>query len=176
MFRLFVAIEPPVAVRDALLAQMGGVAGARWQRDDQLHLTLRFIGEVDRHGAHDIVAALGAIHHPAFALTLAGRGSFEHKGRPDALWIGVAPHEPIRALNNKVEQALVRIGLAPETRTFLPHITLARLGRGTGPIAGFLSAPVLPLPPFPVDGFALYESTLGRDGADYTIVERFRLR
>ena len=176
MFRLFVAIEPPVANRDPLHGAQGGVAGARGQRHDQLHLTLRFIGEVDRHAAHDIVAALGGLHHPAFTLEVAGRGSFDRKGRPDTLWVGVAPHEPVKALNNKVEQSLVRVGLAPETRVFLPHITLARLGRGAGPIAGFLADPLPPLPPFPVDGFALYESTLGRDGPDYTIIDRFRLR
>ena len=57
MHRLFVALRPPVPVRDHLLDLMHGVEGARWQSDDQLHLTLRFIGEVDRHQASDIAAA-----------------------------------------------------------------------------------------------------------------------
>src|SRR3546814_10503522 len=61
MHRLFVAIRPPAAIRKALLSIMGGVEGARWQSDDQLHLTLRFIGEVDRHRADDIAAALATV-------------------------------------------------------------------------------------------------------------------
>ena len=64
MHRLFVALRPPPAIRARLLAAMGGVPGARWQDDDQLHLTLRFIGEVDRPVAEDIAAALGTIHAP----------------------------------------------------------------------------------------------------------------
>ena len=58
MRRLFVAIRPPAPIRALLLDAMGGIGGARWQSDDQLHLTLRFIGEVDRHLAGDIHAAL----------------------------------------------------------------------------------------------------------------------
>jgi 2'-5' RNA ligase len=175
MHRLFVAIELPVAVRDTLLGLMGGVSGAHWQTDDQLHLTLRFIGEADRHRAADIAAVLAAVHAAPFALALSGTGSFDRKGWTDAIWAGVAPHDRIVALNHKVEQALVRVGVAPETRTFLPHITLARLSRSAGPATGFLTSTLVASAPFPVDGFALYQSTLGRDGPDYTIVERYRL-
>lgn len=175
MHRLFVAVEPPVEVRDALIAAMGGVAGARWQRDDQLHLTLRFIGEVDRHVAQDVVTALARVRGAAFTLGIAARGMFERKGRADALWVGVTPADGVRALARKVEQAVVRAGLPPETRAFLPHITLARLGRGAGPVAGFIDAPPIVAPRFTVAGFCLYESTLGSAGPDYRVVERFRL-
>mgnify|MGYP001113377463 CR=1 FL=1 len=61
--RLFVALRPPRPIRARLIAAMHGISGARWQDDDQLHLTLRFIGEVDRHRAEDIAAALGALAH-----------------------------------------------------------------------------------------------------------------
>jgi RNA 2',3'-cyclic 3'-phosphodiesterase len=175
MHRLFVAVEPPVAIRDLLLGVMGGISGARWQTDDQLHLTVRFIGEVDRHRAADISAALDTIHAAPFELSLAGSGSFDRKGRADAVWAGVMPHDRITALNHKVEQALVRVGVPSETRTFLPHITLARLSRSAGPVTGFLATTLIASPPFTVDGFVLYESTLGQSGADYRIVERYRL-
>jgi 2'-5' RNA ligase len=176
MHRLFVAIRPPRAMRERLLAMMGGVAGARWQRDDQLHLTLRFVGEVDRHRAADIAAALGAVHHPRFALALAGLGTFDRKGRIDALWAGVAPHGEVTALHRKVDQALARVGLAPETRAFLPHFTIARFGRDAGPIGGLLEQPGADgAESYEMTEYCLYESELGHDGPVYTIAERYAL-
>lgn len=172
MIRLFVALELPLPVRDALLAAMGGVAGARWQTDEQLHLTLRFIGEVDRHQAADITAALGRVRVPPFQMALAGIGTFDRRGRVDTLWVGVTPQAEVTALAKRVDAALARVDIAPETRTFLPHITVARFGRDMGNIGGF---PALPLPttPFTVAGFALWESRLGHDGADYRVIERY---
>jgi 2'-5' RNA ligase len=176
MHRLFAAIRPPQPVRARLLALMGGVAGARWQSEDQLHLTLRFIGEVDRHRAEDIDAALAAVHQPVFDLTLHGVGSFERRGDPTALWAGVAPIEPLKALHKKVDQAIARTGLEPEHRAYQPHITLARLPRGAGPIGGFLEAAAgLAGPVFRVEDFCLYESRLTPAGAVYTILERYPL-
>jgi RNA 2',3'-cyclic 3'-phosphodiesterase len=176
MHRLFVAIPPTAAVRAHLLALMGGVAGARWQDEAQLHLTLRFIGEIDRHRAADADAALAGIVHPAFDVAIEGVGSFERRGEPAALWAGVAPQEPLKALHKKVDQALVRAGLEPERRAYLPHITLARLPRGAGPVGGFLGgAATAAGPAFRVEDFCLYESRLIPAGAVYTIVERYRL-
>src|SRR5215204_913018 len=99
MHRLFVALRPPRPMREALLAAMGDVPGARWQDDEQLHLTLRFIGEVDRHAAEDVVAALGAVSHPGFAVRLDGIGCFDRRGRIDTIWAGVTPHDPLRSLH-----------------------------------------------------------------------------
>ena len=176
MHRLFVAIRPPAAIRALLLRTMGGISGARWQTEDQLHLTLRFVGEVDRHRAGDVHAALGAVHHPAFALTLNGIGLFDKRGLPDAVWAGVAPHEPLVSLYKKVGQALARVGIAPEQRAFLPHITLARLKRSSGSIGGLLeTSGGLTSPPVPVDSFHLYESQLTPEGAVYTPVDLYRL-
>jgi 2'-5' RNA ligase len=176
MYRLFVALRPPVAIRRLLLAAMGGISGARWQSDDQLHLTLRFIGEVDRHRAEDIHAALGAIHHPAFTLALNGLGYFDKPGFPDAVWAGVSPHEQVKALHRKVNAALLRAGVPPDERAFMPHITLARLNRSAGPISNFLEAAGgLASPAFTIDSFALYESDLTHEAAVYSVVERYPL-
>jgi 2'-5' RNA ligase len=176
MHRLFVAIQPPRAIRQQLLAMMGGVPGARWQNDDQLHLTLRFIGEVDRHRAEDAAAALGAIHQPRFPLSLDGIGQFDRKGRIEALWVGVRPHDPLKALHNKIDQALARIGVAPEGRAYLPHITIARFGRAGGTIAPLIArgAPASGAS-FEVRDFCLYESELGHAGAIYSIIARYPL-
>jgi 2'-5' RNA ligase len=176
MHRLFVAIRPPLPIRDRLRGAMGGISGARWQSDDQLHLTLRFIGEVDRHRAGDVHAALGGIHHPPFEIALSGVGAFERRGAPGAVWAGVTPHEPLKALHNKVDAALARVGVAPDERAYLPHITLARLKRSSGPVGAFLEqAGDVASSPFMVDSFALFESDLTEEAAVYSIVERYRL-
>lgn len=174
--RLFVALRPPRAIREMLISAMHGVSGARWQSDEQLHLTLRFIGEVDRHRAEDIAAALGAIYAPAVTARIAGVDLFERQGRPHMLWAGVEPHEPLGALHRKVDQLLARVGVAPETRAFLPHITLARLNRGSGPVAPFLALNSdLASPPFEFGHVTLYESEMGHGGSRYHPVARYPL-
>jgi 2'-5' RNA ligase len=176
MHRLFVAIRPPEEVRAPLIDLMEGVAGARWQSEDQLHLTLRFIGEVDGWLADDIDAALQSVHHPRFEIVLSGLGVFERRGQPAALWAGVAPHEPLKALHKKIDQALARAGVERERRVYLPHITLARFGRGTAQLQPLLeSAGGLSSAPFPVEEFRLYESHLTPVGATYTSVARYSL-
>ncbi len=175
MHRLFVAIRPPQSIRSRLLAMMGGVQNARWQDDEQLHLTLRFIGEVDRHQAEDIAAALGAVRHPPFEIVLSGVGRFERRGK-GAIWAGVAPHDALKALHKKVGQACLRAGLPPDTRAYLPHITLARTGRTTGPAELFLERWAnLSSPLSAVDSIRLYESRLGAEGASYTTIARYAL-
>lgn len=175
MRRLFVAIRPPASIRALLLDAMGGIGGARWQSDDQLHLTLRFVGEVDRHLAGDIHAALGGVHHPRFEIALNGLGTFDRRGQPGALWAGVTPHAPLKSLHQKVSQALSRVGIPPEQRAYLPHVTLARLKVSGRPIHLLETAGGLTSPPFAVEKFALFESRLTPEGAVYSIVESYRL-
>jgi 2'-5' RNA ligase len=176
MHRLFVAIRPPPPIRDRLLGLMGGVSGARWLDDDRLHLTLRFIGEVDRHLARDVDAALSAIRHPRFSIAISGLGSFDRRGEPATLWAGLAPREPLRALHRKVDQALTRAGVEPDRRAYMPHLTIARLPRGAGPMGPLLEAcGGVTSPPFEVEEFRLYESRLTPDGPDYTVAERYPL-
>ncbi|MBC9033440.1 RNA 2',3'-cyclic phosphodiesterase [Sphingomonas sp. JC676] len=176
MHRLFVGIRPPPAIRAQLLALMGGVPGARWQEDAQLHCTLRFIGEVDRHAAEDIAIALGTVRFPAFEVALDGVGQFDSRGRPNAVWAGLRPHDALSQLHYKVDQAIVRAGQEPERRAYLPHITLARLNRSAGPTDRFLEAHVgLASTPFAIEHFLLFESTLGGEGAIYEAIERYPL-
>ena len=178
MHRLFVAIRPPEPVRARLIDLMEGISEARWQSEDQLHLTLRFIGEVEAPLADDIEVALRSVHHPRFELALSGLGAFDRRGQATAVWAGVAPHEPLKALHKKIDQALVRAGLEPERRAYHPHITLARFGRGGGGAALkplLESAGGLSSPPFAVDEFRLYESRLTPAGAEYTAVARYPL-
>nr|WP_166175214.1 RNA 2',3'-cyclic phosphodiesterase [Altererythrobacter segetis] len=169
MPRLFVAIRPPPAVREALLGAMGGIDGARWQDDEQLHLTLAFVGEVGSAQARDLTGALEEADSPAFALEAAGVGHFERKGLPTAVWARVPLTEPLARLQRRVERACRRVGLEPEKRGYRPHITLARLPRSAGPIGDWLAQHgTLRAGPWEVEGFTLYESVLRPDGAHYS--------
>lgn len=174
--RLFVALRPPRPVRQQLIAAMHGISGVRWQNDDQLHLTLRFIGEVDRHRAEDIAAALGSLYAPVVEARITGVNLFERQGRPHMVWAGAEPHAPLAALHRKVDQLLARVGVAPETRAFVPHITLARLNRGSGPVASFLALNSdLASEPFRFGHVTLYESEMGHGGSRYHPVARYPL-
>lgn len=179
MPRLFIALRPPPPIRAALLGAMGEVAGARWQDDAQLHVTLRFVGEVDRPVAEDVAASLASIYAPAPVVALAGVGRFAHRGRTDTLWAGLAPHDALAALHHKVDRACVRAGLEPERRAFVPHVTLARLPRSAGAgvdIDRWLGAQAaLASEAFALPHLVLYESHLGRDGAVYEPVMRWPL-
>ncbi len=176
MIRLFVGLRPPAAIRAQLLGLMGGIPGARWQDDDQLHITLRFIGDVDERAAEDAALALSSVHWPPLELALDGVGAFDKRGRINAVWAGVRPKEPLAALHRKIDQALVRAGQPPEHRAYLPHITLARMNspvelveRFVEAHGGFASAP------FTLDHFFLFESSLGHEGARYDAVARYPL-
>lgn len=177
--RLFAALRPPPAIRRHLTMAMGGVPAARWQDDEQMHCTLRFIGDVDRPQAEDVASALASVHAMAPVVRIAGVGHFAHKGRTDTLWAGLAPHEPLRQLAQKVDQACIRAGLPPERRAYMPHVTLARLPRsaGTAPeIDGWLAVHAgLATPAFTLPHLVLYESHLGRGGAAYTVIARWPL-
>ncbi len=174
--RLFVALRPPRPIRDLLRAAMHGISAARWQDDDQLHLTLRFIGEVDRHRAEDIAAALGALHAPAITARIAGVGLFDRRGAPHMIWAGVEPLAKLAALQRKIDQLLARVGVEAETRAFMPHVTLARLNRSAGPVAPFLALHSdLASAPFVFDHVILYESEMGHGGSRYHPVARYPL-
>jgi 2'-5' RNA ligase len=176
MHRLFVAIRPPEHIRDLLIDAMDDSPDFRWQDDEQLHLTLRFIGEVDRPVAEDLAGALAGIRADRFSLRMNGVGRFEQRNS-GALWAGVEPKEPVAALAAKVERACQQAGLEPEHRAFHPHITLARWkGRRSREVADFLERKRdLSSEPFEVDGFILFESRLSRHGAHYEEAARYPL-
>lgn len=172
--RLFIALAPPPAVADALLDMQEGVSGARWVDSDNFHLTLRFVGEVDRHVAADLEAALASLAFAPFALELSGVGHFDGNGRARAIWAGVAPSPELDELQHRVELACRRAGLAPETRKFAPHVTLARLNSGSGFIGDWLARNGACSPgTWPVDSFALFESDLTPNGPVYSELRRF---
>lgn len=177
MHRLFVAIRPPEDIRDLLIDAMDDSPDFRWQNDEQLHLTLRFVGEVDRPLADDLAAALAKIHAEPFELRVAGVGRFEQRSA-GALWAGVEPKAPVAALATKIERVCQQVGLAPEHRAFFPHITLARWkGRRSREVGDFLERErALRSDPFEVTDFTLFESRLSRHGAHYQAAATYSLR
>jgi 2'-5' RNA ligase len=176
MHRLFVAIRPPQPIRDMLIDAMDHSPDFRWQDDEQLHLTLRFVGEVDRPAADDLADALGQIRAAPLDLRIAGAGRFEQPSS-GALWAGVEPKPPLGGLAAKVERVCQSVGLKPERRAFHPHITLARWkGRRTRGVHDFLERRRdLSSEPFTVNSFILFESRLSRHGAHYEAIETYRL-
>ena len=148
----------------------------RWVGDEQLHLTLRFIGEVERPVANDIAGTLARLRSPTFGLRIKGVGKFEQRNG-GALWVGVEPRKPVIALAAKVERALQQIGLEPERRAFMPHVTLARWNRrNSEAVNAFIRRNCdLHSEPFAVDRFTLFESKLSRHGAHYDEIASFSL-
>lgn len=171
MTRLFVAIDLPEEVKRTLAGLARDLPSARWVGAEELHLTLRFIGEVDQSTFAAIRSALFAVRFTPFPLTLCGVGHFPPGRRaPRVVWVGMDPCAALLQLQQEVELALIEAGIPPDERRFSPHITLARLREGV-PVAverfeklhaGFAC------PSFPVEEFILYSSLLTRSGAIHT--------
>ena len=177
MHRLFVAIRPPEPIRDLLIDAMDESPALRWAGDEQLHLTLRFIGEVERPLANDIAAGLGRIRFPPFELRISGVGRFDRKGG-GALWAGVEPRKPVAEFAAKVERACVSAGVESERRAFHPHVTLARYSRRNGEAARDFERrhSDLASEPFAVESFILFESRLSRHGPHYEEMASYSLQ
>src|SRR6185503_9658651 len=176
MHRLFVALRPPEHIRDLLVDAMDENSDFRWQDDSQLHLTLRFVGEVERPLATDLADELRRIRSSRLQLRIAGAGRFEQRNS-GALWAAVEPKAPLVTLAAKVERVCQSVGLEAERRAFHPHITLARWkGRRTREVHDFLERKrSLSSAPFTIDRFILFESRLSRHGAHYEEVECYPL-
>ncbi len=169
MIRLFVGLALPEDVRASLSGLCAGVPGARWVPPENLHLTLRFIGEVPHDEADDIHDALMTVRTRRFELSLAGVNHFESGGQARQLWVGVEKNPELEALHSRIESALVRMGRPPEGRRFKPHVTLARLkDTPVGRLSGFLAAHSLyRAGPLAIDHFTLFSSYLKSSGPLY---------
>jgi 2'-5' RNA ligase len=176
MIRLFVALPLPSTVVQSLLALQSGVPGARWSTREQLHLTLRFIGDVDERDANSVDEALACISAPRFALELKGVGSFGGKN-PRALLAGVAPNDALIHLQRKIESAVQRLGFPAEERKYTPHVTLARLRAApAGRVMDYLADHALYASgPFEVREFALFSSRLTPNGSIYVAEREYAL-
>src|ERR1051326_5205759 len=168
MLRLFVGIEFPPELKLHLSLLETTLPGARWIDPGNLHLTLRFIGEISEDVASDVDAALARLKARRFDLQLAGAGVFGGN-KPNTLWVGAERHPDLVSLQYKIERALIRIGLPPEPRRFTPHVTLARLrDPALGDLGQFLAAHALfRAAPLPVEHFSLIASFPTKAGSIY---------
>lgn len=175
--RVFVGIALPSELQDRLSDLQSGVAGARWLDPGNLHMTLRFVGDVSEAEATELDAELSLIQDRAFELHLSGVGAFERKRRVHSLWAGVEKSEALVHLQAKVEQTVVRAGFEPEGRKYKPHITVARLKRGAARDAGTYmeSHNAFAAGPVRVHAFTLFQSHLNRDGARYEALAEYPL-
>jgi 2'-5' RNA ligase len=170
MMRLFVALELPEMVRQRLVGLQGGVPGARWVAPETMHVTLRFLGELDEPVAQDVDAELARLTAAPFGFTLEGTDYFgAGKKKPYALILNVQRTEPLQALRDKVDRAAVAAGLAPDDRKYRPHVTLARLKDAPMErVRRWLAEHALfQAGPLPAERFVLYRSHLGSAAAAY---------
>jgi len=176
MIRLFVALALPDDVAQGLLMLESGVPGARWSTREQLHLTLRFIGDVEEGDARAIDETLSGISAPRFTLELKGVGVFGGKN-PRALWVGVAPNEALVHLQRKIESVMQRLGFPAEERKFTPHVTLARLRAApTERVIDYVAGHSLYRSgPFETNAFILYSSRLTPNGSIYAAERDYSL-
>jgi 2'-5' RNA ligase len=126
MPRLFVGLEVPEAVASSLARLRGGLHGARWADPSDYHITLRFIGDIDRRAAREIEDELGEIDRTSVPIAISGLGVFGGD-KPHTIYAAIAPNRELLELQAEAERCLRRLGLKPEGRKFTPHVTLARL-------------------------------------------------
>jgi 2'-5' RNA ligase len=183
--RLFVAVETPEAVRRALRDWIAPLQKAfpraRWVRAENLHVTLKFIGEVPEKSLDEILEALRTVPDASpIEINFRGAGFFPDDRRPRVLWAGVEAGPELKQLAMTVDQALVPAGVAPDTREFRPHLTVARFPEksdagGVARIRGTLaSAPAAPeFGAARIADLHLYRSVLNAAGAEYTRLDSF---
>lgn len=123
----FVALDLPFAVREELMLIASGVPGAYWVDEEQLHLTLRYLGEIDGRVLRDFAGALSRLEVEPFTLELQGIGFFPPRGEPEKLWVGVSRSPQLEQLRARIDGLATRMGIAPDRRRYTPHVTLAHL-------------------------------------------------
>jgi 2'-5' RNA ligase len=177
MPRLFTALEVPRNAAMSLSLLRGGLPGARWIDVESYHITLRFIGDVDGRTADEIVNRLDRIDREEFQISLSGIGSFGSK-KPHSVWAGVSPSPELNALQGEIERICQRVGLAPDPRKFMPHVTLARLRSArVDDVVHYLSGRGnFHTLPFTVGRFVLMSSKESVGGGPYLTEEVFPLQ
>jgi len=183
--RAFVAVLLPEAVRDRIHRTAAGLraraASVAWVRADNLHLTLRFLGEVEPTalGAINGALAQAAGTVAPFPVTLGGLGGFPGPRAPRVVWVGVTEGGGgLVALHAGVEAALGAVGVTPEGRAYHPHVTLgrARGGRSGPDVGGPRDEGWGGLGPLRVEAIHLMRSELARGGARYSTLGEHRFR
>ena len=185
--RTFLACEVPLPVRQAVGRWVDGlrdtIRGVRWVTIDQMHLTLRFLGDVDQQTLDQVKAAAehSAVSVPAQHLEVAGAGVFPHLRRPRVVWVGIGGEtQGLKQLNAELERSLEGLQIHQErsVRDFLPHLTLGRIRdfrKAVGVEKIILSGKDRHFGELPVTALTLFQSELTSAGARYTKLAEFKL-
>jgi 2'-5' RNA ligase len=176
MPRLFTGLELPLEVTQQLASLRGGLSGARWIDDENYHITLRFIGDIDHATARDIYLDLWRVKRPPVKISF-GELSFFGGDRPHSLIVKVQPTPELIELQMDHERIMRRIGLPAEQRKFTPHVTLARLrGVSAVAVADYLSLRSFPMQQsFVAESFLVYSSRDSVGGGPYLIEAEYPL-
>jgi len=177
MLRLFAAIPVPPEIGALLQASQTGLPGARWRPIEALHITLRFFGAVAEPMADDLDTALERAGKGPFDIEIAGAGAFGEGDRVRAIWAGVEETPALWRLARACEHIARGAGLAPQTRNYAPHVTLAYL-RHADPrdVAHWIADHnLLRAPVFRAATFGLYSSWPGEGGSQYRLERTYRL-
>jgi RNA 2',3'-cyclic 3'-phosphodiesterase len=166
--RLFVGLDLPASCKTRLLSLDPHLAGLRWLSEEQFHLTLSFLGDVEANAEDRLCEALREVRVPPFLLPLCGVGVFNVRGRPSVVWAGVGKGHPhLFALHRRIQDAVLHAGLEPDLKPFHPHVTVGRAKsisrQALQPFIRRYAETDFGM--FEVTGFELYSSVLAPGGA-----------
>jgi RNA 2',3'-cyclic 3'-phosphodiesterase len=173
--RLFIGLELPSSCKAVLLGLDPHLTGLRWLPEEQLHLTLSFLGEVEASAEDRLRQTLAEVRVPPFFLPLRGVGIFNSHSQPLVVWVGVGKGHPhLFALHRRIQDAVLRAGLEANLKEFHPHVTIGRAKgisqQALQPFIRSLADAEFGL--FMVTGFALFSSVLAARGAAHQLEMR----
>ena len=181
--RCFIAIDIPDAIKSKLSALQNSLkrlgASISWTRSEGIHLTLKFLGDVDQVAIPDVIKSMEAAvsDSGSFTVTVEGVGCFPSPHRARVLWVGLDGGEPLVALQKLVEDAMDPLGFPKEERRFHPHLTLGRVRNphGVDRVVQEMQRSGFPKQEFTASGVRLMKSDLQPSGAVYTMLHSSRL-
>ncbi|MGO9612145.1 MAG: RNA 2',3'-cyclic phosphodiesterase [Dissulfurispiraceae bacterium] len=182
--RCFIAIDISDEVRatiDKVIQQVGGASkGIKWVVPWNIHLTLKFLGEIDNVGitlVDDWLSTFGTRYNP-FNIRIRGTGIFPSLRHPNVLWVGIDASDDLKRLANDIDDAMVQQGFKKEDRKFSPHLTVGRVKNGKvidSTVREFLNFQEIFFGSVEVEEFMLMKSILRPSGAEYSRLATFKL-
>jgi 2'-5' RNA ligase len=181
--RTFIAVEATAEIRsvgERLIRKLSQTtAGVRWVKTENIHLTLKFLGEVDEREIHRVCQKAGAAAHHCepFQITCSTAGAFPSPDRPRTIWMGVNDNQGrLSQVQQRIEESLGQLGFPPEPRKFHGHLTLGRIRynrRGSDELRQMLEAEKdTEFGILPVDEVVVFSSEHSGQGPTYTVLGR----
>ena len=169
MTRLFVGLKIPEDIREELLSLCSGLENVRWVKKENFHITLQFIGEVQKSYLDDLVQSLSEIRFSQFDLTLNGINFFNSTRFIRSIWTGIREKENLIKLHSKINISIEKAGISFKRRKFMPHVSIARFTRQSGSrFQDYIERNALfSSRSFTIENFTLFESVLKSDGPIY---------